>query len=122
MQFNQRGSSFGKKQYPGGFPVKAMDQFQKFPIRMLSTQLLDDAEAHAASTMHRNPGRLIDDDQRFVLEQNFERNELAPGQLLSNRKISFRHSHRRYANSIAGPEMMVCSHAPAVKPHLPAAQ
>jgi hypothetical protein len=122
MQLNQRSSSFGKKQYPGRFPVKAMDQFQKFPIRMLGTQLLDDAEAHAASTMHRNACGFVDDDQRFILEQNFERNELTPCQLLSNRRISFRHSHRRYTHSITGLEVVVSSHAPAVKPHLTAAQ
>src|SRR5688500_334828 len=99
-QLNQRSSSFGKKQYAGRFPVKAMDQFQKFPIRMLGTQLLDDTGTHAASTMHRNPCRLIDDNQRFILEQNFERNELTPCQPLSNRRISFRHSHLWYAHGI----------------------
>ena len=75
VQFNKCRAAFGEEQNSGSFPVKAMNQLQEFPFRMLSTQLLYDAQAHAAAAMNRDPGRFVDYQKRLILKQYFKPDE-----------------------------------------------
>jgi hypothetical protein len=47
-----------------------MHQLEERRLRALHAQLLDDAEAHPAAAMHRQTGRLVEDQQRLVLEDD----------------------------------------------------
>jgi hypothetical protein len=66
VQVHERRAAFGEEQNSGSFPVKPMNQFQEFPIGMLSAQLLYDTEAHAAAAMNRKPRRLVNYHERFI--------------------------------------------------------
>ena len=78
-----------------------MYQFEKLPIWMLSAQLFNHPEAHAATTMHRNSGRLVDNDKGVVLEQNLKRDKTRFTQFLPGRRSLFSDSYRWYANDIS---------------------
>ena len=69
MQFRKGRTGFGDHQATGRIPVKSVRQLQE-PLVAPRAQGLDKAELDAAATMHRQAGRLVDDQQAFVLEES----------------------------------------------------
>src|SRR5271155_5602220 len=74
VQRHQRRALLGHEQHARGVAVEAVHQFEEPGLWALRTQLLDQAEANAAAAVYREPGRLVDGDERFVLVEDRERN------------------------------------------------
>ena len=117
MQLHQRSPGLGKKQDARRFPIKTMNELQKFPLGMLRAQTLYYAKAHPASTMHRHAGRLVEYDQCFILKQDFER-ESAPGDYLPSGDEAVPHPDGRNTHDISQLQMMTGADAFAVEPYL----
>ena len=107
VQRHQRRALFGEHQHAGGIAVEPVHQFEKFCVRPCRAQLFNRAEANAAATMHRQPGRLVNNQQRRVLIQNIKLHAHAKFWGIRRRLLSKpdrRHPHPVTAlNTISGP-------------------
>src|SRR5690606_10411717 len=89
-------------------------------LRPRGPQHLDDARTHAAATVDREPGRLVDDEQVLVLEEHGER---AGAPCARRRGHPWRgrgglDPQGRYADRVAGLEARVGPGPATVDPHL----
>ena len=88
-------------------------------LRPCTPQLLDHAEAHAASSMHGHSGRLVDRQHMLVLEQGREFTRWRGIGLSGGGTL--RHAHRRHAHHIARLQPAVGLGTPLVDADLAAA-
>ncbi len=70
MQVAQGAAFLGNDQAAGGVAIQTVHQLQHGSIGTCRPQGLDDTMAHAAASMHRHAGRLVEDQQSFVLEED----------------------------------------------------
>mmetsp|Transcript_45465 Transcript_45465/g.107315 ORF Transcript_45465/g.107315 Transcript_45465/m.107315 type:complete len:369 (+) Transcript_45465:1988-3094(+) len=112
LQRRQRAALLGDHQQARGFLVQPVHQFQELGGRPRAAQGLDDAVADAGTAMHRDAGRLVDDQKMLVLEHD--------------RKLARRcgrgsgllgHAHRRNAHLIAEFQPRVGLGPALVDPH-----
>jgi hypothetical protein len=117
LQPGQRGALLGQQQDAGRLPVQSVHQFEEFRLGTGLPQLFDHAETHPAAAMHRNPGRLVDDQQRLVLHHHHEIARRYRGHSRGRRQ-----TNRRHAYDIADAETEVGADATLVNADFATAQ
>ena len=95
LQVGQRAALFSQQENARGFFVEAMYELQKRSLGPRAAQLLDDAKAHAAATVHRYAGGFMDGQQMlvFIQQREFARRHDGGGRLGQ--------AHRWHANLVA---------------------
>lgn len=119
MQGKQRRSLLADQQDSRSLAVKTMREFQKARLRPLPTQGFDDPEALAAAAVHRDAGRLVDDQQTVILVKDRQVHvELGAGDDLL---LTPGDAQRRNAQHIASLQTIRDFRTPTIHAHLAAA-
>src|SRR5574343_1316916 len=121
VQRRQRQTLFADQQDARRLAVKPVSQFQELGQRTLTSQRLDDAEADPATAMYCNTFRLVDDQQRIILEEDRQIDTLL-GDLVDFILRLHRNPDRRNAQGVANAYAIGCINPPAIYPHLATAQ
>jgi hypothetical protein len=121
MQRGQRRPIARDQQTAAGVPVEPMDEFQRL-ARARCAQGFDDTEAHAAAAVHRDPARLVDDQQMPILKNDRAFDELEQALRRSSRLLARIDAHRRQAHLVAGGQTVFGVDALAIDAHLALAQ
>ena len=122
LHHGKRRTFLADDEQAGGLAIKAVRQLQEARLRALLAQQLDHAEAHPAAAMHGEPGRFIDHQQGFILEHHIELQAGGGGGAGCGHGGALGHAHRRYPHFIPGLQAIGLADAPAIDPHLAAAQ
>ena len=64
MQVDQRRALLGEEHHARGVAVEAMDELEELRLGPRRPHLLDQAGGDPAAAVHREAGRLVDDDDR----------------------------------------------------------
>src|SRR5712692_398975 len=118
VQRSQRRALLGEDEQTGSFPVEAVRELQEFQLRPGGAKLLDDPEAHPASTMDCEPSGLVHDEERVVLEDDRRQR----GRSRHQRSSTDRRAQRGNPDSVTRPQAIGRVHASAVHPDLTGAQ
>ncbi len=70
MQVSQERALLGNHHTARGVPIEAMDQFKGRTIRPHGPQRLDQTKTETTAAVNGKPGRLVDNQQPFVLEND----------------------------------------------------
>ncbi len=98
-----------------------MHKFQSF-ARPRCTQGFDDPKAHAAATVHRDSGRLINDQQMPILKYDGAFDEIEQALRGPARLLVRLDAHRRQAHLIAGSQAVFRLDPLAIDPDFALAQ
>src|SRR5690606_6060828 len=123
MQYQQRTALLRHHDAARGVAIEPVHQLEKASLRTQCAQRFDQPQADAAATVHREPGRLVDDDQTLVFVEDGIRQ--AVGKARGNRHLGtflLAHPQRRYAHLVATLQPVFSLHTPFVDPHLALAQ
>ncbi len=117
VQLEQRAALLRDDQQPRGVPVQPMRELEELGLGPRRAQGLDRAVAEAAAAVNGDAGGLVDDQQRRVLVHHRQlegarRGAGSPGG----------QPERRHPDPVARPQAVFGPDAPAVDPHLAAAQ
>ena len=116
VQIRQRGTFLCQQQQAGRVAVQAVHQFQELGVGARGAQLLDHAERHARAAMHGHAGRLVDDEQLRIFEDDLEfGGRRARGRL-------FGHAHGWNAHHVAGGETVQLIDTAFINPHFSRSQ
>src|SRR5438309_5701412 len=116
MQLDQGAALFGEDQQSRSVAIEPVRKLEHLRLRPGGAQRLDHAIADAAAAVHRNAGRLVDHQQGGVLVDHREL------QRLRDWSFPFRNPDRGETDAVAGFQPIAGLYAPAVHPHLAAAQ
>ncbi len=120
LQFRQRRTLLGHHQQAGGVAIQPVDQFQGL-VRPQRAHGFDGAMADAAAAMAGHPGRLVDDQQTFVLEDDGRLHALQEAGRRCRPVAGFAGIDRRDADLVAPFQLALRLGPATVHPHLAAA-
>ncbi len=117
VQRAQRRGLARHQQQAAGIAIEAMHQLEIF-IGTRGAQRFDHAEAHATATVHSHPGRLVDDQQLWVLVHDGAGDALQQCAGRAPRRCLRAGSHRRHAHDVVRQQPRLGLGALAVHAHL----
>jgi hypothetical protein len=120
LQANQRRTFLADDEQTRGFPVQTVRQLKELGVGSRPTQLFDNPEADAATTVHRNACRLVNDQHRIVLEH--DRKITCGGRRLAILQGPWRHPYRWHPHLITQLQAVICLDPALIYPDLTAAQ
>ena len=122
VQRDQRGALLRDQHRARRVAVEPMDELEKARVGPRRAHLLDEPGRDPAAAVDRQPGRLVDDNEHVVLEQDRHLDGLAGAGRDGARRRGRRGPHRRDPDDVAQDEPRVGPDAPLVHADLPAAQ
>ena len=121
VQRHERLALLGHEQDARGVTVEPMHEFEERGLKPCRAQLLDQAGLDSAATVYRQSGRLVQRDQRVVLQQD---RHLAGGERPDRCRRAAAgfdagiQAHRRHADVVSQSDLVIGVPAPPVDPHL----